>query len=138
MFQDSGVKIFLERLLLYLCLVANSLLLQKQTSIYGDNNLPVKSKKGAEQEKIATKSVPQSVSSPPIPGYKRPHIPIQLRHKSEKGTTPTYWGNMLLRELLNEKNRKQSCLISWSGISVDAYSSLRKSEHKLILYNFPI
>ena len=66
-----------------------------------------RAKKGVEQDKIATKSVPTpSISSLPLLVYKRQHIPIQLRHKGEKGTTPTHWGNMLLRELLNEKTLK--------------------------------
>lgn len=64
-------------------------------------------KRERSKTKIATKSVPTpSISSLPLLVYKRQHIPIQLRHKGEKGTTPTHWGNMLLRELLNEKNLK--------------------------------
>ena len=47
-FQDSDVKICVKPL--YFHLLANSLLPQKQTSIYGDSNLPIKSKKRAEQE----------------------------------------------------------------------------------------
>ena len=66
-----------------------------------------RAKKGAEQDKMATKSVSTpSISSLPLLVYKRQHIPIQLRHKGEKGTTPTHGGNMLLRELLNEKTLK--------------------------------
>ena len=104
--QYSSVKICLEPL--YLRLVVNSLLPLKQTSICDDNDLSVKSKKGSGARENSNKIRIYAIliSSLPLLVYKRQHIPIQLRHKGEKGTTPTHWGNMLLRELLNEKTLK--------------------------------
>ena len=107
----------------------------------GDNNLPVKSKNGSGARENSNEMRAYFICFKPANSRLQTTAHSDTTpscHKSEKGTIPTYWGNMFLRELLNEKNPKKSCLISWSGISVDAYSSPCNSEHKLILYNFPI